>query len=142
MTLKTIKEVTKLTGATESALRYYEKKGIVSPTVKRTEGRREWLYDDNAVSKLKKVFLYKQIGLSINEIKEAVNDENKKVELLTEYLKRTVDARELLDMKIFIARILLLDQSSQDTNGKPDGNLQMQILAEMIKEKFYEEEEK
>ena len=46
MGYKTIRDVTAITGMTESALRYYDEKKILQPTVKSVTGRSEWLYDD------------------------------------------------------------------------------------------------
>ena len=68
MPYKTIKEVTALTGATESALRYYDEKDLLRPTVKNRTGRKEWLYDDTALEKLRLVIMYKNMGLSIEDI--------------------------------------------------------------------------
>ena len=55
MSYKTIREVTSITGATESALRYYDEKALVCPTVKKSDGRREWLYDAAAISDISKI---------------------------------------------------------------------------------------
>ena len=46
MSLNTIREVTEITGITVNALRYYDRKGLLHPTVRNSEGRKEWLYDD------------------------------------------------------------------------------------------------
>ena len=48
MSLNTIREVTEITGITVNALRYYDRKGLLHPTVRNSEGRKEWLYDDEA----------------------------------------------------------------------------------------------
>ena len=75
MSLWSMKEVTRITGATESALRYYNAKGVLSPTVRENTGRRQWLYDDETVGKLKKLFLLKYIGVSIEEAGIAICEE-------------------------------------------------------------------
>ncbi len=49
MSLNTIREVTEKTGITINALRYYDRKGLLHPTIRNSEGRKEWLYDDEAV---------------------------------------------------------------------------------------------
>ena len=61
MSYKTIRDLAAQTGVTESALRYYDEKRLLQPTVKSQTGRREWLYDDEAVRKLKHILLLKRI---------------------------------------------------------------------------------
>lgn len=65
--LLSMKEVTQITGATESALRYYNAKGVLMPTVREETGRRQWFYDDEAILKLKRLSLLKYLGLTIEE---------------------------------------------------------------------------
>ena len=63
MSLKTMKEVTRLTSITENALRYYNAKGILSPTVREETGRKQWLYDEEAIRKPRKRLLLNSIGV-------------------------------------------------------------------------------
>lgn len=65
MSYKTIKKVTELTGITEGALRYYDEKNVIKPTIKKTTGRREWLYDDEAIKKLCLIKLFTFIGVPV-----------------------------------------------------------------------------
>ena len=65
MSYKTIKNVTELTGITEGALRYYDEKDVIRPTIKKATGRREWLYDDAAIKKLCLVKLLTFIGVPV-----------------------------------------------------------------------------
>ena len=51
MSLWTMKEVMRMTGITENALRYYKSKGVLTPTIQENSGRRQWLYDDSAVER-------------------------------------------------------------------------------------------
>ena len=65
MSLKTIREVTEITGITVNVLRYYDRKGVLHPTVRNSEGRKEWLYDDEGVRKAKRIVLLRKIGLAV-----------------------------------------------------------------------------
>ena len=106
MSLWNMKEVTRITGATESALRYYNAKGVLSPTVREETGRRQWLYDDEAVDKLKKLFLLKYIGLSIEEAGTAICDEQVFRRAIMKSLEELKRERYKLDLQIFIAQAL------------------------------------
>ena len=68
MSMNTIREVTEITGITVNALRYYDSKGLLSPTVRNPEGRKEWLYDDEAVRRAKRILLLRVIGIPVENI--------------------------------------------------------------------------
>lgn len=106
MSLWNMREVTRITGATESALRYYNAKGVLSPTVREETGRRQWLYDDEAIGKLKKLFLLKYIGVSIEEAGAAIGDEKAFRRTIMRSLEELKKERDKLDLQIFIAQTL------------------------------------
>ena len=106
MSLWTLKEVTQMTGATESALRYYNAKGVLEPTIREQAGRRQWLYNEIAVEKLKKLFLLKYIGVPVEEAGTAINDEKEFRKMIMKSLEELRKEREKLDLKIFIAQTL------------------------------------
>lgn len=106
MTLWTMKEVINRTGVTESALRYYNSKGVLPPTVQETTGRRQWLYDDVAIERLKRLFLLKYLELPIEETREAINDEEKYRRVVMKSLEELRKERDKLNNKIFIAELL------------------------------------
>ena len=68
MSLKSIREVTEITGITVNALRYYDSKGVLHPTVRNSEGRKEWLYDEEAVRRAKRILLLRKIGIPVESI--------------------------------------------------------------------------
>ena len=72
MSLWTMKEVTRLTGVTENALRYYNAKNVLPPTVQEKTGRRQWFYDDEAIEALKKLLLLKYLDVSVEEAGTAI----------------------------------------------------------------------
>ena len=107
MPYKTIKEVTKLTGITESALRYYDAKGILRPSRKNPTGRREWLYDDAAVSRLKVIRMYKQIEMPMSEIGKIINSmEENRAEAIVGQLEALMEKREHLQRQIVVTEFL------------------------------------
>ena len=106
MSLWSMKEITRITGATESALRYYNAKGVLPPTVKEETGRRQWLYDDEAVGKLKKLFLLKYIGVSIEEAGTAIHEEALFRVTIMKSLEELKKERDKLELQIFIAQTL------------------------------------
>ena len=101
-----MKEVMNKTGVTESALRYYNSKGVLPPTVQETTGRRQWFYDDAAMEKLKRLFLLKYLEVPIEETREAINDDGKYRRIVMKSLEELRKERDRLDQKIFIAEIL------------------------------------
>ena len=122
MSLNTIREVTEITGITVNALRYYDRKGVLHPTVRNSEGRKEWLYDDEAIRKAKKVLLLRKIGLSVESIVpvlEEVDEMDEKV--LRSRLEKLKEEREILDEQISVASIMLMvDELSSEEEVKEE----------------------
>lgn len=106
MSLWTMKEVTRVTGVTENALRYYNTKGVLPPTVQEKTGRRQWFYDEDAVEKLKKLLLLKYLDVSIEEAGVAIKDDAIYRRTVMKSLEEMKRERDKLDHKIFIAETL------------------------------------
>ena len=135
MSLKTMKEVTRLTSITENALRYYNAKGILSPTVREETGRKQWLYDDVAVIKLKKLYLLRSIGVSLDEIKIAIHQEEQFWKVIMQRLEQLRKEQDELDLKIFIARILLMSRGEGLFQPEGDSDeVNTAVLNELISE--------
>ena len=122
MSLNTIREVTEKTGITVNALRYYDRKGLLHPTVRNSEGRKEWLYDDEAVRRAKRILLLRRIGIPVDSIIYVIE----KVEEMDEVILRTRleelrEERKLLDEQISAAgMLLLLDELTSDAEIRDD----------------------
>ena len=139
MSLWNVKEVNQMTGATESALRYYNAKGVLSPTIREETGRRQWLYDDEAVGKLKKLFLLKYIGVSIEEAGMAIRNDEEYRRAIMKRLDELKKARDKLDLQIFIAQTLALSDGmdlfvSDDELDESKKILLNNVIRECIKE--------
>lgn len=118
MPYKTIKEVTSLTGTTEKALRYYDEKLLLKPTLKKSEGRREWLYDDAAISRLQLIMLYRQVGFSVDEIGQLLDSSESRSSIISRQISQLTAQRSELDIRISIATaILLAEEMNLDQEG-------------------------
>ena len=122
MSLITIREVTEKTGITVNALRYYDRKGLLHPTVRNPEGRKEWLYDDEALRRVKRIMLLRRVGIPVENIAYVIEKADKMDEAaLRSRLKELHEERELVDEQITAASMLLLiDELSADTEVKND----------------------
>ena len=122
MSLNTIREVTEITGITVNALRYYDSKGLLHPTVRNSEGRKEWLYDDEAVRRAKRILLLRKIGIPVESIAIVIDKADKMDEvILRSRLEELREERQFLDEQISLAgMLLLLDELSSDAEVKED----------------------
>ena len=122
MSLNTIREVIEITGITVNALRYYDSKGLLHPTVRNPGGRKEWLYDDEAVRRTKKILLLRRIGIPVESIAFVLEKVDRMDErLLKTRLDELREKRKAIDEQISVASmLLLLDQLSADSEVKDD----------------------
>ena len=122
MSLNTIREVTGITGITVNALRYYDNKGLLHPTVRNQEGRKEWLYDDEAVRRAKRILLLRRIGIPVESI-AAVLDKVDSMDrtILRSRLEELREERQEIDEQISVASmLLLLNQLSENEKVRDD----------------------
>jgi len=66
--MKTVKEVTELTGVSARTLQYYDEIGILKPSRKTSAGYR--LYDEVDLQRLQSVLFYKELGFKLQDIRE------------------------------------------------------------------------
>lgn len=122
MSLNTIREVTEKTGITVNALRYYDSKGLLHPTVRNSGGRKEWLYDDGAVRRAKRILLLRRIGIPVESIAMVLDNADRMDEkILRSRLEELREERKKIDEQISVANVLLLiDDLSADAEVKGD----------------------
>ena len=65
--MRTVNEVSKLSGVSIRTLQYYDKIGLLHPTDHTEAGYR--LYDDTALAKLQQILLFKELEFPLSEIK-------------------------------------------------------------------------
>lgn len=86
-----IGDFSKMSNLTIKTLRYYEKKGILKPVfIDKNNGYR--YYDSKQLSEVSKIISLKQIGLSLKDIKNILNGQDK-VKILE---KRKKEIEEVL----------------------------------------------
>ncbi len=65
-----IGEISKNLGISQRTIRYYEELGFIKPS--RSEGRFR-VYDNNQLNRLKIILLLKELGMSLEDIKNLIN---------------------------------------------------------------------
>lgn len=83
MNIRTLREMCEITGATRKALQLYDSLGLLQPTEKCRTGRKEWLYDERALSKLQIIMLLKEADYNLSEINTAL--QGNEFDLITLY---------------------------------------------------------
>ena len=68
----TVKELSRLTGLTPRTLRYYDAIGLLCPERGRENAYR--LYGPAEVDRLQQILLYREMGLTLEEIRRALDD--------------------------------------------------------------------
>ena len=69
--MKTVKEVSRLTGVSVRTLHHYDAIGLLKPTRVTEAGYR--LYDDTALARLQNILLFRQLQFPLNQIKEILD---------------------------------------------------------------------
>ena len=80
-----IKEVAALCGLTEKAIRLYEEKGLITPTLTEKNGRMFRDYDENTVAALKTVAALRRAFFSLEQIAEMQNAPDRIPEIFAAY---------------------------------------------------------
>ena len=112
--MRTVHEISKLTGVSVRTLHYYDEIGLLSPAQISDAGYR--LYNDESLEKLQLILLFRELKFSLKEIKDIINssdfDRNKALEQQIELLTLK---REHLDTLITYARgIKMLGVNNMD----------------------------
>lgn len=72
--MKSVSQITKLTGVSARTLQYYDEIGLLKPSKKSSAGYR--LYDDETLQKLQQILFFKELGFKLQEIHEFVYQPN------------------------------------------------------------------
>lgn len=70
--MKTVKEISDITGISVRALHYYDEIGLLKPTVKNKAGYR--FYNDEALETLQQILFFREFDIPLKEIKTVIND--------------------------------------------------------------------
>ena len=70
--MKTVKEISKITGISIRTLRYYDEIGLLKPARVTEAGYR--LYDDKELEKLQEILFYKELEIPLADIKKVMEN--------------------------------------------------------------------
>ena len=109
--MRTVKEISDLTGISVRTLHYYDEIGLLKPTAKSEAGYR--LYDDKALETLQQILFFREFDISLKEIKTVIeNPALEKNQILQMQRKMLTAKKERMERLIAsIDRILKGDHS-------------------------------
>lgn len=103
--MKTVKEVSRISGVSVRTLHHYDAIGLLTPTRVTEAGYR--LYDDNALRRLQAILLFRQLQFPLKDIKDILDSPGfDPVEALEQQIKLLELQRSHLDQLIAYARNL------------------------------------
>lgn len=70
--MRTVREISKITGISVRTLHYYDEIGLLKPTEKSEAGYR--LYDDKALETLQQILFFREFDIPLKEIKDALSN--------------------------------------------------------------------
>ena len=101
--MKTVTEVSRITGISVRTLHHYDAIGLLRPTAVTEAGYR--LYDDSALGRLQTILLFRQLQFPLKEIKEILDSPNfDPMEALTQQIELLELQKEHLEGLIAHAR--------------------------------------
>lgn len=105
--MKTVTEISRLTGVSVRTLHHYDAIGLLKPTATTEAGYR--LYNEDALERLYLIIVYRELGFSLKKIAALLDapdfDRNRALEQQIELLEKK---REQLQNRIYFARGLIL----------------------------------
>ena len=131
--MKTVKEVSKLTGVSVRTLHHYDATGVLKPTRVTEAGYR--LYDDAALERLYLILVFREIGFPLKDIRGILDapdfDRNRVIEQQIELLQKKVDRlknRINLAKGIKVTGVRFLEFEGFDVNKIDDYAAQAKTL--------------
>lgn len=119
--MRTVNEVSKITGVSVRTLHHYDAIGLLKPTKVTEAGYR--MYDDTAISRLQSILLFRELQFPLKEIKSILDSPNfdptealtQQIELLELQYKRIGElisfAREIKDKGVNTMNFKVFDKS-------------------------------
>lgn len=104
--MKTVKEISRLTGVSVRTLHYYDERDLLKPTKVTEAGYR--LYDDTALERLHSILLFRELQFPLKEIKAILDSPNFDIKTaLNEQIELLELQKKRLDKIISSAREIL-----------------------------------
>ena len=115
--MRTVKEISDLTGISVRTLHYYDQIGLLKPTAKSRAGYR--LYDDKTVEKLQQILFFREFDIPFRQIKAIMEDstleanqilqmqrkmlvaKKERMERLIENIDRILNGGQMMDFGVF-----------------------------------------
>ena len=126
-------EIAKMAGVTTRTIRYYDNKGILSPSSHNSSGHR--LYTESDFIKLKRILALKYLGLSLEEVKNTESQSFEKEEIMKSLrLQKNIMKNKINYMKTVLNAIESAEKSIED-EVDPDWNKTIDIIKILEDEK-------
>lgn len=115
--MRTVKEISDLTGISVRTLHYYDEIGLLKPTAKSKAGYR--LYDDKAVGTLQQILFFREFDIPLKQIKAIMEDstleanqilqmqrkmlvaKKERMERLIANIERILNGGQMMDFEVF-----------------------------------------
>ena len=111
--MRTVKEISDLTGISVRALHYYDEIGLLKPTEKSDAGYR--LYDDKALETLQQILFFREFDISLKEIKAVLdNPALERNQILQVQRKMLVTKKERMERLIASIDDILKGENKMD----------------------------
>ncbi len=124
--MRTVKEISNLTGISVRTLHYYDEIGLLKPTVKSKAGYR--LYDDKALEVLQQILFFREFDISLKEIKTVLNNPN-------------LDKKQILEMqrKMLFSKKVRMERliASIDNILKGENQMDFEVFSKTEIEDMY-----
>jgi DNA-binding transcriptional MerR regulator len=104
--MKSVNEVSKLSGISRRTLQYYDEIGLLPPSAVKESGYRQ--YDDESLCRLWSILFYKELGVSLDDIRLLLkNPQKTEKELLKQHKQMLLEKQSRLQKMILsVDRIL------------------------------------
>ena len=111
--MRTVKEISDLTGISVRTLHYYDEIGLLKPTEKSDAGYR--LYDDRALETLQQILFFREFDISLKEIKAVLdNPALERNQILQVQRKMLVTKKERMERLIASIDDILKGENKMD----------------------------
>ena len=111
--MRTVKEISDLTGISVRTLHYYDEIGLLKPTEKSDAGYR--LYDDKALETLQQILFFREVDISLKEIKAVLdNPALERNQILQVQRKMLVTKKERMERLIASIDDILKGENKMD----------------------------
>ena len=136
--LKTVHEVSELTGVSIRTLHYYDEIGLLSPVTVTGSGYR--LYDDACLQSLQTIMLFRELEFPLKDIKNLISSPDfDRVKALGDQIKLLEMRRDRLDRLIDLAQRLKL-KGETDLSFKEFDKSKIEAYRKLAKETWGETE--